>query len=587
MLSVRRTHNKGFTLMELLVVMAIAGLLLLIVMWPLIRSFELTRSAQAMVDAQDSVRNLMGQIRADISGAMFIYDNSNTPLMLPVRKLDKSVDTTSFLLRFAKLDMVPARTIAHCNNPTHPAGDPRDFEREDAEGFVVAAPICPVCSSKNVEIRPRLPIEQSKRIVRYFLGLRSNDPTSESFGWHSRNDNSKVMGEENKVVIYRVEFDPRDDRLFSAADSADPGQRLAKPDFFYDPAESITGGRCCDNWARFAQPVGIAKYQDLVRATYQNDEPVTVDPTVSFAFYSVDNESLPGAYSSDTTFSSPDTPPTVFRGKYGYWIPGSSVSVYRNDYAVAYSSQWVTNAGVTHLAVMKHVNSGGTWTSTPDFDITEYLNTGRVMDAPGGDGVVEMGFTIDSNRGTVDFGLIPGKVSATDPSISPVDPAVLNQRFHDVYNGAGGNPPDPGTASRSDLLTTFDPGSPNFLANARVVSGSEKVFGPDMLFPARTTRYQRVPLGLGDPDINQYKMDYETGEIEFSPVYDQDLPEGHGYINVDYKVYFIRNDDIVKATYMTKSVVQVTVGMRLLDPQTGKPNLVNAEDAIPVGNALR
>lgn len=585
MLCMKRADNKGFTLMELLVVIAISALLLLIVMWPLIRSFELTRNAQAMVDAQDSVRTLMAQIRADVANAMFIYDNTNTPVMLPVRKLDGSVDTAT-MLRFAKLDIVPAKTIAHCDNPGHPVGEPRDFEREDAEGHVAAAPNCPVCGSANVQIRPKLPVEQTRRVVRYFLALRWNDPTAVNFGWHTRNDNSKVPGEENKVVIYRVEFDPRDDRLFSAADSADPTQRLAKTDFFYDPADSIAGGRCCDNWARIASTIGIAKYEDLVTAQYVGNEPTIVTPTVRFGFMSVDNETMAGAYTTDATFGSPDSPPTVYRGKYGYWIPGSSAAVYRNDFTVAYSSQWVTNAGVTHQVVMKYVNSGGTWTSAPDFDITEYLNTGRIVDAVGGDGTVEMAFVLDNNKGVVDFGLTPARPDAAATSVSPVDPAVLNKRYHDVYSGVGG-PADPGSARRSDLLTTFDPASPNYLANARVVPGSEKVFGPNMLFPGVVVRYQRVPNGLGDPDINQYKIDYDTGQIEFSPVYDQDLPEGYGPINVDYKVYLIRDGDSVKATYQTKSMVQVSVGMRLMDPQSGKPNLVNVQDAIPVGNALR
>jgi hypothetical protein len=36
---------------------------------------------------------------------------------------------------------------------------------------------------------------------------------------------------------------------------------------------------------------------------------------------------------------------------------------------------------------------------------------------------------------------------------------------------------------------------------------------------------ERVPLALGDPGLNQYKIDCDTGTIYFSSAYDQDIPE--------------------------------------------------------------
>ena len=60
--------------------------------------------------------------------------------------------------------------------------------------------------------------------------------------------------------------------------------------------------------------------------------------------------------------------------------------------------------------------------------------------------------------------------------------------------------------------------------------GSEKIIGPDMTFGdhfGKPVRYERVPLSLGDPRMNQYKIDYDTGWLFFSRDPSLDLPRRH------------------------------------------------------------
>ncbi len=48
--------SRGFTLIEILVVMAISVILMGLVMEPIVQSFQMTRQAEAMADAQDAAR---------------------------------------------------------------------------------------------------------------------------------------------------------------------------------------------------------------------------------------------------------------------------------------------------------------------------------------------------------------------------------------------------------------------------------------------------------------------------------------------------------------------------------------------------
>lgn len=145
-------------------------------------------------------------------------------------------------------------------------------------------------------------------------------------------------------------------------------------------------------------------------------------------------------------------------------------------------------------------------------------------------------------------------------------------------------------------MSTFVEYSDNYLKYATVVPGSERVVGPDMTpGPGYGSYvvYERVPYALGEPGYNQYRINYDTGYIFFSPIYDQDLPEIEGAdgslipIRVDYKVHFNRKNDVVRGGYQTKSAVVVHLGMRMYDPESSKPHSVDLSNTIKVRNALR
>ena len=618
--------NRGFSLIEILVVMAISVILVGLVLYPVVQSFRMTRQAQAMIDAQDAARMGMEQISRELGEAMFVFDNSvvpvkiyddgttpdfvyvngqEGPIQLPVRQVANNIEC--FTLPYGKIDFILPKMTMHCNNPEHDPGKPRDYPRGNE-----AWPPCPVCGSTNVSAVPKMPLEQDVTIVRYFLGLRYNNPNYDPaanpaptpppgeglFGWRSPWVGQVEPGAENQVVLYRVEFDPHDDTLFP------PGMpiedRLTDPIFFYRTALNSQGVPCCERWMEIARVVGIGKYQDLVVGTFDPNSGncTAVEPTITFRFQAVNNDAFEGTYASDRGFEYPNAAPVTFLASYGYWIdnrPGSSaddmnwtVTVFRKDNTIAYSTGFDSRG---HTVVFKHEFTGGAWQPPkPTFDITEYLNTGRITS--GGRDPVEMAFTVDLNKGKVSFALDPPRPGgARTGPVCLLDPEPINADFHNVYRV------DRGSARRTALLSTFDPSSPDYLPNARIVPGSERVVGPNMT-PGygygRPIRYERVPLALGDPELNQYKIDYDTGRIYFSPVYGQDLPVvpgsgpgGHVPVAVDYKIQFNYKDDVVKGDYTTKSLITVHMGIRMFDPETSKPHEVDLTNSVKVRNAHR
>ena len=80
-----KNNFKGFTLVEILVVIAITIILMGLLLIPLMKTLEANRMTAAFTNAQQNSRNAMLMIRNDISNSMFVLESGNTPCLLPVR----------------------------------------------------------------------------------------------------------------------------------------------------------------------------------------------------------------------------------------------------------------------------------------------------------------------------------------------------------------------------------------------------------------------------------------------------------------------------------------------------------------------
>ena len=187
--------------------------------------------------------------------------------------------------------------------------------------------------------------------------------------------------------------------------------------------------------------------------------------------------------------------------------------------------------------------------------------------------------------------------------------------------------------------------------NVRIVPGSERIFGPDQLPGAHygyRTLYTRVSAYAGQIGPNQYKILYEnaananyvndvndprvqTGYVEFDSQPDKDIGSqpNIGSINLDpsienpsqaagmtpvyrqhslpllkynpatganvpadpieisYSFQMNRPSDVVKIDYLTRSILNVTMEMRLYDTRSARPQTTQLTSKVSVRNLQR
>lgn len=578
----RRKRAGGFTLIEILVVLGISMILLGLILGPIVQSFGLTRRAQVMVNTQNTARQTLERVSREISEAMSVYDNTQSPISFPVPVWTVGSPTPDSVVNFqvygAKIDLLLPKLIMHCNNADHPAGAPRYYERGkvvDGRFYAEAWPSCPVCGSNNVEARPATPRQPDTKIVRYFIGLADNDPSK--FYVNSYDENSgtaTVRDPDNTYLLYRAEFELSDDRLCPGnIKDEEVGDYLRNaPNFFYESAGSKADSSVpvWKQWRKVAMVVGPKQDIDFVRVQWNVSgsahTPAQVTPAVRFTPSGVDNDALAATYVSDSDAEEPSSTPTAFRAAHGLWCPGFRVVVYTNDLGTHYS----TRVEGGDLCIFKN----GT---DLVFNIDEYHRNpdgelGRYPEGP------ELMFTVDPDKGLVSFAF-PYSFVLDEKGIQDINAAFKSQ-FEDSLNFDGR-----GQGIRQWFVPSLPGGS-------RIVPGTETLVAPDMMPGARygqPTRYKRVPWNMGDPGRNQYKINYDSGEIQFSSLWEEHIPEvSGGAINLTFQMHNNSPGMVVKADYASKMLLSIDLAMRMYDHASGgKLHVVELSNRIRLRNAMR
>lgn len=561
-----KVGRRGFTLVELLVVMAITSLLTTLLIMPLVQSLSLTQRTQVAVRSQESARQALEVLTREIQSAIFVYDNTG-------QSIDFPVGGQVFQAPYSRIDLVLPRMVMHCNSPHHPAGVPRDYERGR-----LAWPQCPADhggagGNDDVEARVISPVEPDVLVVRYFVGLR--DP-SRPYNNVFENKLALAADEPNTFVLYRAEFSPYDANLI---DSSDGRNGLLRPDFFYNQTRAPNGQTFSANWKRVSHVVGPETGLDLVKVDYlPNGQPESAYSAIQFVPNKVTNDVLTPTEAGRVSDGVPDSPPTVYRATSGQWAPDFQVRVYRSGADVLYYTQRSSSDG--HVYVFK---SGST---DPVFDITAWDTTRQI-----GPGSPEFMFDVDPNKGEVRFGF-PSEALAQYGDEDVFDPVLINRAYSDSMNADG-------VGVRSVTLQRFD-ALRNDIPTARVVPGTERVVGPNWTVGpdyGTPVLYQRVAYLTDDPGPNQYRIDYATGRVFFYSLPSPAMPEadinGGAAAPVDIR-YDVQNNegfdpdrgDMLGADYVTKNVLAVQVGYRLYDDR-GRVSLLQLSNNVVVRNFHR
>lgn len=407
--------SRGFTLIELITVMAITAILMTIITIPVIQSFNLTRAAQGFGEAQSRARVLMTQLEREIGNGAAVRDNTGMngaiDLVLPgsdgspvVVRVDKS-----------KIDVIRPAQGEPLRGPSGAFINP-DTGMEDP---TLAAPKGQVV----------LPVAQGSTIVRYFIGLRdplrdTGAPGSPDFiGYNNPHDNllaARGSGADNLFVLYRAEV-TASPRYFEVA--SDGRLIFDDPAFFtiLPGAPDRSGGSLTAagqakverirNWLRRSSIVTETSRFDMImpvydrgarRVRYDGIVPRVIS-LVQFAPRTVDAESASGLLALRTgeeAFNAEKVGPDRFRTEYGAWSQ-SLIRVYPSRYPSVFSfagAQAATprpawsgdmlndpilvarlrrdaNGATLGFSQYLHTSAMGDdrWTGTEVFDISTYL----------------------------------------------------------------------------------------------------------------------------------------------------------------------------------------------------------------------
>ncbi|GMV36376.1 MAG: hypothetical protein AMXMBFR61_08840 [Fimbriimonadales bacterium] len=644
-----RLARSGFTMVEILVVLAITSVLMLLVFGPMIQSFNTTRSAQAESEAQDLARRLIEQISTDLANATYVRDNSapeaSIDIVLPNSLFATNRPESQRILRlpYAKIDFFPPAQ----GDPTNPEYNPY-IDKTD-----------PTLRNRAPIGKLALPLARGVSMVRYFVGLA--DPFSEYR--NSNEDRFAVAGRsDNTFVLYRAEIVPRlaDGSVNTDFFEVGPdGQPLLDDPLFFTVLQNDSQEKRdrVANWLRASQVITPVDRVDLIQIVRdpKSREPVFDDsgrPQVlsllTMQPSKVDDEPASPFNTTSLGEEFPEKTPSGFRTKSGGWTETYRITVWRDAPVGSQDVYWTEDEmrnGRWVKTVWHRYPTGGSGTAQERvFDLTEYMD-GLQRGNPRLDWAIQPGITSDPMAFVVDP--VSGKIvtslprehfnpdgtewlPSTGPALTYLqdanpDPTTINGALNYQYRRypQWGRRIERFVRIRDDATSVVrgDPDSPLSLwSSASIVPGSEKVFGPDQR-PGpnygNTILYRRVPALDAEPGPNEYRINYtdlpydpaalaaigfnvndpdvkafilprfEAGYIKFYSDPNYPMPAGSNNIRITYHFQLNRRGDVFTVDYATKEVVLVSLSIRRYDAARGRPHMVSLTNRVSVRNFLK
>lgn len=623
------TNNKGFTLIEILVVLALTVIVMGLIFGPLIKTFQITRQAETIIRAQDNARMALSQVTRDLSNAMYVYDNTRDPINFPV--LNSLGSPVIKQVLYAKVDLVLPKMRGYC--PKNTAHTPGGIQRGEE-----AAPTCPVCG-ELLELKPVEPLIPDTVIVRYFLGLK--DPTQPYYNGYNYKL-AEADRQDNTYVLYRVEFKPFDRLLFPDPSQANFNNNLSDPNFFYksDPlTDTAPNGRTfAANWRSICRPVVTLNDIDLITIEFDASGNPIVTPTVKFAPTAVYNDPLVPTSGAKEQPENGEAPPTMYKASYGHWVlPYKVMLDSDNQPGVVYETMLGLNiTGEDPPTDMCIYRTKASTQSVFVFNITHYLKTkdaspygvGEILPSQPADR--ELAFTVDTVKGTVNCAFPNCIETQSNPYCTQLN-ELQGVHGHEVFARVGGYMALSEVANSSDindkitqglglglpfqphptLININAPSPPRVLNNATVVPGSVRViFARDLVQlpqPPKPAYYTKSAFLTQDPGANQFAVDIEhdkdysgnpspgaaavyfheprstelSGDFPFPD--DPNVKEKNDVL-VYYEVQNNKKGDRLRANYVTKDLMTVILGIRIYDTESGKVQAIQLTNKMRLRN---
>lgn len=209
----RNMRRRGFTLIELITVMAISAILLGLIIVPLFQSFNLTRTAQAFAEAQDRARLVTDRIGREIGNAALVRGAGGL-VQTQINGTDTGVPVNTLIIRVPR--GVGGTWPGDSANPVEVA---LPYTKLDlllpAEGQPIRGPqggyIDPVTGKEDPTLtapkgQVNLPAAPGQKMVRFFVSLR--DPFARYTNPYDGLLMTRSAQRDNLYGLYRAEVVP-------------------------------------------------------------------------------------------------------------------------------------------------------------------------------------------------------------------------------------------------------------------------------------------------------------------------------------------------------------------------------------------
>ncbi len=406
-------RNRGFTLIELITVMAISTILLSIIVVPMFESFRATRTAQAFADAQDKARLLTERLTREISESVGVKDVEGiggrvsiviqTPRSGVLENGTVVPDTAippgstppwvTVGMNYSKLDIVLPAKVGN---------------RGIGGGF-----IDPNTGKEDPTLRApkgqvQLPLAPGTTIRRYWIGLR--DPFTNYTNPFEGILTPQSGGRDNLFVLYMAEVEPvvrvaGNPTVNAAFFDADPADGTGRTPNYNDPNFFLATGAAAGapvnndakadrirNWLSKAQIVTELSRYDMIQPVIDKTRRLVklndnggvysprITPLIQFRPSHVEGDSSDAAMTmplGTETEGAAQLGSETYVGKYGAW---SSLTVrsYPGTYAPPQPYQIarnqtllpVANPPIRHLQIFEF-DPAAVPTNVPDTDETK------------------------------------------------------------------------------------------------------------------------------------------------------------------------------------------------------------------------
>ncbi len=199
--------RRAFTLIEILIVIALTAVLFALLIIPLVSALRYTKQAQIVTAAQDAARITRERITRELGSAVFVFDGTSHPFQtsnpivagddrytnfLDLQMLDKNGTSVVAHAYNAKLDFVLPKTSAGAVvDPTTNASEGINYTQAPNGSAIISNPslVFPLAAGTNG--------------TRYFVGLQNP-----AISYNNTREGKAINSDDNTYVLYRAEYQP-------------------------------------------------------------------------------------------------------------------------------------------------------------------------------------------------------------------------------------------------------------------------------------------------------------------------------------------------------------------------------------------